>query len=393
MDRAVLQRPGRRGRAHRTPRRSRRRRCRVPGREIARSRAGRSHGDGSSRSRQAGVAEPRCQLGRADDVGEHHRRENSLRRPVVAEAGHEPRDRGHRRLVRIIVDPGVHTSERGQIHDLRALDARGGVVGRAGLDGSRKEQRRHSNGAEHVADVEFHRRPEGRQCRAGAEAASHVPDEPVAKGVVCRHFGRPFVCQALQVGAIAPAGAHLGQPSAPLLRRGRPRVVGRAGASDAGVDDRDAHASVGIRGGEQQGEAGAGAAAEEHGAIGSGRVHDRPNVVHRRVDRLHLADTVGETRPALVEHQHATEGGEALDVADEQRLLPGREEVARDPPHEDDVGRAIADDLVGDGDVAAARVGDFGRESRAECPLSRQPTSAQSRPASPSSRTTCQDHT
>ncbi len=68
-----------------------------------------------------------------------------------------------------------------------------------------------------------------------------------------------------------------------------------------------------------------------------GRVHHRPDVVHRRLDRLDLPHAVGQPGSALVEHEHATDVREALDVAHQQRLLPGREQVAGDAPDEDDV--------------------------------------------------------
>ena len=45
-------------------------------------------------------------------------------------------------------------------------------------------------------------------------------------------------------------------------------------------------------------------------------------------------------------------------MAHEQRLVPCREQVAGDPADEDDVDRALADDLVGDRDVAASGVVD-----------------------------------
>ncbi len=91
------------------------------------------------------------------------------------------------------------------------------------------------------------------------------------------------------------------------------------------------------------------------------RVHHGPDVVHRRLDRLHLAHTIREAGPALVEHQHAAARGKPFDVAHEERLLPGREQIAGDPAHEDEVRRACADDLIGDRDIAAARVAHFGR--------------------------------
>src|SRR5581483_1807313 len=69
----------------------------------------------------------------------------------------------------------------------------------------------------------------------------------------------------------------------------------------------------------------------------------------------------GEACPALVEHQHAAAVGETLDVADEQRLLPGREQIAGDATNEDDVGRPLAHYLVGDRDLPAAGVVHVGR--------------------------------
>ena len=65
-------------------------------------------------------------------------------------------------------------------------------------------------------------------------------------------------------------------------------------------------------------------------------------------------------RPALVEHQHPAERGESLDVAYKQRLVPGREQIAGDATHEDHVGRAGPNELIGDRDLAAAGIADLG---------------------------------
>src|SRR5205823_13367025 len=86
-----------------------------------------------------------------------------------------------------------------------------------------------------------------------------------------------------------------------------------------------------IRRREEQADACAVATHPEHGAFRCGRVHHRPYVVHRRLERLNLSHAIGEACPALVEHQHAAAVGETLDVADEQRLLPGREQISSDP--------------------------------------------------------------
>jgi hypothetical protein len=75
---------------------------------------------------------------------------------------------------------------------------------------------------------------------------------------------------------------------------------------------------------------------------------------------LHLSDPVGEPGPALVEHEHSSAGSKALDVSHEQRLLPRREQVARDAAYEDDVGMSVADYLIRDRDITAARVPNSG---------------------------------
>ena len=90
----------------------------------------------------------------------------------------------------------------------------------------------------------------------------------------------------------------------------------------------------------------------------SGGVHDRADIVHRRLDRL--APRAGGQRvpspacrasgPARCWPAPRRDG--------QQRLLPCRQQVARDAAHEDDVHRTVADDHVGDSDIAAARVRD-----------------------------------
>ena len=101
-----------------------------------------------------------------------------------------------------------------------------------------------------------------------------------------------------------------------------------AAATAAGLIEKD-QAGAAIRVGrcEEHAQAGARAAAPQHGAPGPGCIHDRPDVVHRRLESDCTSRTRGEAHAALVEHQHSAEGGQALDVADEQPLLPGREQV------------------------------------------------------------------
>ena len=160
----------------------------------------------------------------------------------------------------------------------------------------------------------------------------------------------------LEVATFTPACAHSGELLAPVLLRRSPRVVGRPRSPHPRVEEDEAGAALGIGGRKEHTDARARPAGPENGGFRAGRVHHCAHVVHRRFERLHLADAIRQAGPALVEHEHAAARGKTLDVTHEQRLLPGRQEVSGNPTDEDDVGRALADDLVGDRDVAATGV-------------------------------------
>ena len=317
------------------------------------------------------VADARGELGRADDIREEDRREHSLRTTGMGEARDEVRGRLHRRAVRLVIDPGVDTPEGRKIHELGAANPLRSEVAGPGKDGPWEDQGRNADGGKDVGDVELHRGAERRQRGAGAEAASHVPDEPVAEALVLGDLGRPFAGERVEIASLAPAGTDPGQTLPPLLLGRRPRVVGRARPLDPGVEQDEPSASLRIRRREQDAHAGARSARPEHGALRSDGVHHRPHVVHRRLDRRHLPDAIREPRPTLVEHQHPAARGEPLDVTDQKRLLPRRQQVAGDTTHEDDVRRASADDLVRDRDITAAGIAHVGRLHSPQYPRSR----------------------
>ena len=79
----------------------------------------------------------------------------------------------------------------------------------------------------------------------------------------------------------------------------------------------------------------------------------------RRLEARQVPRPVGETGAALVEQDEAGEVGEPLAEVDEDRLLPGPDQVDHER-HEDQIDGPLAHDLVGDAHVAAARVADLG---------------------------------
>jgi hypothetical protein len=62
---------------------------------------------------------------------------------------------------------------------------------------------------------------------------------------------------------------------------------------------------------------------------------------------------------ALVEDDQPRERREAGEEVGKVRLLPGDLDVRDEPGNQDEIDRAIADDLRGDADVAALRVPGF----------------------------------
>jgi len=99
------------------------------------------------------------------------------------------------------------------------------------------------------------------------------------------------------------------------------------------------------------------AVGDERRLLRAGRVHHRPDVLHPvlRRDGL-LWHPVGETDPAHVEPEHPGEARQPVDELLDEALLPDHLEMARPVEHEDDVARPVADDLVGEMDVAAAGI-------------------------------------
>lgn len=91
---------------------------------------------------------------------------------------------------------------------------------------------------------------------------------------------------------------------------------------------------------------------EEHRRpIRSRRVHDGADVVHPCLERqlvLPLHDVVGKPRAAPIEDQHPGERGQPPEERGDWCPFPGLLHVEDPPHHENQVGRTIAEHLVGD---------------------------------------------
>ena len=95
--------------------------------------------------------------------------------------------------------------------------------------------------------------------------------------------------------------------------------------------------------------------AEQGGALGADRIHHRAHVIHPLLERRHAADTVGRACAALVEPDDAHAPRELVDPGAHRLVVElHRREV--ETAREDEIERALAEDAVGDVDVAARRV-------------------------------------
>jgi hypothetical protein len=92
--------------------------------------------------------------------------------------------------------------------------------------------------------------------------------------------------------------------------------------------------------------------------VAADRIHDRAHVVHARFEIGHAERSVRETGTALVEPDQARNRAESFEEVRMTRLLPVLLEVGDEARDEHEVDRAVAGDLVGDVEVAAARVAD-----------------------------------
>ena len=93
-------------------------------------------------------------------------------------------------------------------------------------------------------------------------------------------------------------------------------------------------------------------------------VHDRSNVVHPLLDGRHAPISVGQSLSALVESDQAGERGEPAKERRLKGLIPLVLYVGDDPRYEDQIGRALSNDLVRDVEVATASIARLGLSYR-----------------------------
>ena len=290
-------------------------------------------------------------LGGADDVGEHHRREDAVGVVGAARAGDELLD-----LVkqRVGVAREVDVVVAGQLQVARARDVGGQVTAVADVDeaiaAAMDDQRRDLDRRQHCAHVERVDRLEDRRTIPGrTEWRSKCPHQRLKAGVlgqrrrehVQRRAGPPSVDPVLADGGDQRRGPAL-------------RIVGGLEPPRARPVEDQADAALGVGGGEQRRHRTALRGAEQDRALGADGVHHRQHVVHPLLERLRGRDGVRQPAAALVEHDQPAERGDPAQEVRGRRVLPVLLDVRQPLRHQDHVDVAFANDLVGDAQLAGS---------------------------------------
>ena len=209
-----------------------------------------------------------------------------------------------------------------------------------GQDGS------HVDVEEHLEDLLDHRRARGRALKTGGV---------LGRLGIAGHARREELDHPLRL--LPPVGRdELGGRLAKRLCGRGPGVVGRLGGAPHGAVEHQRRDALGVGGREQDAHRAALGDPEERRPLGSGGVHDSPDVVAPLLEGGRLDDRVGQPAAALVEDDQARERAEPLEEASHRRRLPLELEVGGEAEDENQVDRPVADDLVGDRGVAGLRV-------------------------------------
>src|SRR6266550_4318210 len=247
--------------------------------------------------------------------------------------------------------------------------------------GPGEDERRDANGRKDETRVDLRVHPQecGRCSRARAPPqAGRVPLDQ--SRILVRRVVR-------EVEAGAPVAFDLRDRLEPLLERRCPRIVNRLNALGECSDEDKRTRALRIRRSEEDGHAAAFRVPEQCGVLRPDCVEDGAHVVHPLLERRQPVgrNPVGHPCPALVEEDQSGERRQALEKARRLRLFPQELDV-RDPAGDvDEVERPVADDLVGDVDIATLRVSGL-RRHRLPLWLPRRPNESCSSVASGSRR-------
>ena len=227
-----------------------------------------------------------------------------------------------------------------------------------------EHERRDADRRQQVADVDLGVHEPERLARARARAASHVRRVPAQRapgraGCPGRR-GRASLSSPPTPSRLPRGGRGAGGDPLRSPRAGSPAPASHAGRCPSGSSDSVrsgwvAAKSVDIAPPSER--------PSSDRPLRADGVQHCTNVVHARlqVGQALGGDPVGEAGAALVEEDQSPHRREPPVERRELRVFPAGLERADPAVDEHEVDRPVADDLVGDPDVAASRVGDLAR--------------------------------
>jgi hypothetical protein len=239
------------------------------------------------------VAETRGSFGRTDDVGEEHRRQDSVGLRGMAGAGQELLDLVHHRVAVADADDVVLA---GHLHERGPADVLGQVLG-VMLPGEavpaaiehqcgcldRREHRAHVSEEPQLGD-----RPSPRR-------AKRVPVVAVPLGHELRvpHGGGRRVNQVRRGALVGGAASDLDGRPLEHIGRHPPRVVRRSGEPGIAPDEHKRRGPLRVGRGEEDGQQPVDPVRHHRGPLGAGVIEDCQHVLGSQFERWLLAEAKG----------------------------------------------------------------------------------------------------
>ena len=140
------------------------------------------------------------------------------------------------------------------------------------------------------------------------------------------------------------------------LRRPTPGIIGCPHGPRIAAPENERSGPLRVRCREENAHGNALLEPDDRGSLRACGIHDRPQVVHPRLERRNAVHRVGHPGAPLVEDDETRERRQPAAEVAVPRRLPTELHVRDITGHEDDVERTVARDLVGDVDVAAPGV-------------------------------------
>src|SRR5262245_10881973 len=194
--------------------------------------------------------------------------------------------------------------------------------------------------------------PDERFGRARTRALSFNHRAPCLISLVLRETGRERRPQR----SLSPRIAQSRKASLEVDSRSTPWIIWRPCNASVAAVQNQRRPALWIRRSEQRAHRPALGYPENRSALRADRIHHATHVVHPLLQRWHGHATIGEARPTFVEPDESRERGESFEEVGDVRFVPVVFEIGYKSWHVHQIARPITDHLVGDVDIAAARI-------------------------------------